>query len=501
MKQTKLSSKLLLLLVLLSSALFFVACSDDDDDNPVQPENSITQYKTPKYVFFFIGDGMSSAQINLTEAALADSEFKLSKTTLNGLGALNLTGFPVTGMSTTMAADRYITGSAASATALATGSKTAIGVISKTTDKTKNIKTMAEIAKEKGMRVGIVSSVSIDHATPACFYAHADSRGQYYDIAAQMATSNFDYFGGGYAKGNFPSKGNGDIISKMQSAGYQVVTTRGELNSAQNGKKLWAYNHTTDGSAALYYDMDRPEDHISLEEFTQRGIDVLDNEKGFFLMVEAGKVDWACHANDAVAATHDMVAFDKSIKKAIDFYHSHPDETLIVVTGDHECGGLTLGFASTKYETAFNLLKYQKVSYEVFTAKVYEWKQAGNVNFDGAVDSVKKYFGLGNAALNEKLALSDYEMNSLENAFKKTFNNEDVYPSEVDYLSFGGYDAFTVTVTHLLNNKAGLDWTSYKHTGVPVPVFAMGQGQYEFSGYYDNTDIAKKIMKIAKLQN
>jgi len=498
MKQPKLSVKLLLFLLLLS-VLLFVGCSDND--NPVQSENSITKYKTPKYVFFFIGDGMSSAQINLTEAALADNEFKLSKTNMHGLGKLNLTSFPVTGMSTTMAKDRYITGSAASATALATGFKTAIGVISKTSDKTKNIKTMAEIAKEKGMRVGIVSSVSIDHATPACFYAHADSRGEYYDIASQMATSNFDYFGGGYAKGNFPSKGNGDIISKMQSAGYQIVTKRNELNSAQNGKKVWAYNHTTDASGALFYDMDRPQDHLSLEEFTEKGIQLLDNKKGFFMMVEAGKVDWACHANDAVAATHDMVAFDKSIKKAIEFYQKHPDETLIVVTGDHECGGLTLGFASTKYETAFNLLKYQKVSYEVFTAKVYKWKKAGNVSFEAAVDSVKKYFGLGNTNLNNKLALSDYEKNSLKKAYKKTFNNENVYPSQVDYLSFGGYDAFTVTVTHLLNNKAGLDWTSYKHTGVPVPVFAMGQGQYEFSGYYDNTDIAKKIMKIAKLEN
>lgn len=498
MKLIKQFKTFLLLILLTTLPLLLVSCDDDDDDNPVQPENSLTEYKKPKYIFFFIGDGMASAQINLAEAALADSEFKLSKSTLSGLGSLNLTTFPATGMSTTMAEDRYITGSAASATALATGYKTAVGVISKTSNKSTNLKTMAQMAKEKGMRVGIVSSVSIDHATPACFYAHADSRGEYYNIAAQMATSNFDYFGGGYAKGNFPSKGAGDIISKMQSGGYSVATTRAQLTAAQPGQKLWAYNHETDGSGALFYDMDRPEDHISLEEFTQRGIELLDNDKGFFMMVESGKIDWACHANDAVAATHDMVAFDKAIKKAVDFAMSHKDETLIVVTGDHECGGLTLGFASTKYETTFDLLKYQKVSYEVFTSKVYGWKQAGNMTFTNAMDSVKKYFGLGDANLNEKLGLSDYEMTSLENAYKKTFNNEDVYPSEVDYLSFGGYDAFTVTVTHILNNKAGLDWTSYKHTGVPVPVFAMGQGQYEFSGYYDNTDIAKKIIKIAK---
>lgn len=475
--------KLSRLFTLALSAFMLFSCNDDD--TKVVP-NTVNDYMTPKYVFLFIGDGMATPQINITES------------TNNGMN-LNMSKFPVAGMCTTHAEDRYITGSAASATALATGQKTTIGTISKTGDHSQNIKTMAEMAKEKGMRVGIVSSVSIDHATPACFYAHDDSRGNYYNIAAQMATSNFDYFGGGYAKGNFASKGPADIIPKMENAGYSIATTRKDLEKVKPGTKCWAYNHTTDGAGALVYEIDRPSSHLSLAEFTKKGIELLDNEDGFFMMVEAGKVDWACHANDAVSAAKDMEAFDKAIGEAIDFYNEHPKETIIIVTGDHECGGLTLGYAATGYETAFNLLKNQKLSYDEFSAKVRNWKESESVNFTMALDSISRYFGLGNASLNAQLAISDYERERLEDAFNKSINSIAAGSTEEEKVIYGGYDALTVTVTHILNNKAGLDWTSYKHTGIPVPVFALGQGQYEFNGYYDNTDVAKKIMKIANL--
>ena len=491
--------KLSLLLLLTGfSQMFLSSCSDDDTKAEDLKSNEITSYKTPKYIFFFIGDGMATPQVNLTEAALNDPEFKKLKSASIGVGEMAITKFPVAGFASTYAEDRYITGSAAAATALATGYKTTINTISKNGDRTEDLKTMAEMAKEKGMRVGIVSSVSIDHATPACFYAHEDTRKNYSNIAAQMATSDFDYFGGGYTLGK--SQEGGAIINDvMETAGYSIVTTRSAFNAVEAGTKCWAYNHTLDASAALYYELDRPEDHISLAEFTQRGIELLDNEKGFFMMVEAGKVDWACHANDAVAAAYDMVVFDEAIAKAVDFYNEHKDETLIVITGDHECGGLSLGFASTGYESAFELLKYQTISYDLFTAKVRSWK--GAVSFDMALDSIETYFGLGNASLNAQLALSDYELGCLETAYQLSLTDDQPEISnEEKVLLYGGYDPLTVTVTHLLNNKAGLDWTSYTHTGVPVPVFAMGQGQYEFNGYYDNTDVAKKIITIGELE-
>lgn len=485
-------SKILMVLSLVVVISLVSSCSDDEDDNNavVVPKNTTTEYNTPKYIFFFIGDGMAGPQINLTEAALNDPDFRKAKSI--GIGTMNLHQFPVAGVSQTYAEDRYITGSAASATALATGYKTTINTISKNGDRTQNLKTMAEMARDKGMKVGIVSSVSIDHATPACFYAHEDTRKNMNNIALQMADSKFDYFGGGNAAG---SEG---VESKMTQNGYTITRNRAELNALQPGQKAWSFTEV-DASSALLYEIDRPEDHISLAEFTEKGIELLDNENGFFMMVEGGKIDWACHANDAVSAAYDMVAFDEALGKAIEFYNAHPDETLIVVTGDHECGGLALGYAATGYSTAFEILKYQTMSYEAFTEKVLQWKDAANMTFDNALEEMKMAFGLGDASKNPILELTENEMKLLEEAFTKSMTGETAYNDEELAVIYGYYDPFTVTITHIMNNKAGIDWTSYSHTAVPVPVFALGQGQYDFTGYYDNTDIAKKIMKIGKL--
>lgn len=489
----------------------FTACDDDDNNVKVDPDHTGV-YKTPKYVFYFIGDGMSNTQINVTEAALSNPNFKLRTTKSTKavtLGHMNIRELPVTGMQTTHAEDRYITGSAASATALATGFKTTIGTISQNGDHTEDLMTMAEMAKEKGMKVGIISSVSIDHATPACFYAHTESRNNYQEIGQDLLTSNFDYFAGGNVRHNkYKGYTLDNFIADAKAQGYSYVNTRSEFDAlnAESGKTIATIKkletYTSDGCALPYamdvYAQASKDDRITLADFTEKGIEVLDNEKGFFMMVEAGKVDWACHANDVVASSMDMIAFDQAIGKALDFYKEHPDETLIVVTGDHETGGLSLGFASTKYETAFDLLQYQSESYVVFTSKVRAWAAAGNMTFESALEEVKVSFGLGDNT--KGLEISDYERELLEDAFNRSMSGESDHAPEEISVIYGYYDPFTVTITHILNNKAGIDWGTYSHTGVPVPVFAIGQGSTFFDGYYDNTDIAKKIIKIAEYQ-
>jgi alkaline phosphatase len=507
----------LFLLLFISFGLFLTSCNDDDDDND-SGDNTITDYKTPKYIFFFIGDGMSTPQINATEAALNSDGFKLKSTKSIGVGELNIQKFEVTGMQTTYAEDRYITGSAASATALATGHKTTINTIGMNGDRTEDYKTMAEMAKEKGMKVGIISSVSIDHATPACFYAHTPDRNNYYSIGQDLAKSNFDYFAGGGVRWN---KYDSDkevtglsedinlFLNSVTQNGYTYVNTRAAFDALKPGdEKIIATlekfkTSVSSNSAALPYTIDLDEEtsennKITLSEFTEKGIELLENEKGFFMMVEGGKIDWACHANDVVSASFNTVEFNKAIGKALNFYEKHPEETLIVVTGDHECGGLTLGFSATGYETAFSLLDNQKVSYESFTATVRSWNK-NTKTFESALEDAKENFGLGNTSIDASLALTDYETKLLKDAFNKSLNGESAYSDEEIARIYGGYDPFTVSITHILNNKAGIDWTTYSHTGAPVPVFALGQGMYEFNGYYDNTDIAKKIMKIGKL--
>lgn len=507
-----------------------VACDDDNlTDNPDDQQE--VSYKTPKYIIFLIGDGMATPQINMAEAALNEPSFRssyeaqLRSANAVGVADLNIRKFPITGMATTHAEDRYITDSAAAATALATGRKTTINTIGMNGNRTESIETMAEMAKKKGMKVGIISSVSIDHATPACFYAHRPDRNDYEEIGNQLLTSDFDYFAGGSVCWNKRKtlKTAAEYKIEAEKNGYKYVddkTTFEALNN-QSGKVIATLNllgtggYTKDGSSLPYvvdFDQQKAEDKISLADFTRKGFEIMDNDNGFFMMVESGKIDWSCHANDVVTSTFDMLAFDDVIGAALDFYNEHPDETLIVITGDHETGGLTLGFSATDYETAFDLLKAQNISFQEFSYKVSDWaKSETRPTFEEALTEVTNNFGLKNETTDAEESpnykkptyeLTDYEVGLLQKAFITSMEGKgaaNMLPEELQ-LYYGTYDPFTVTITHILNNKAGIDWTTYAHTAVPIPVFAIGQGERLFSGYYDNTDVAKTIMKIGELK-
>jgi alkaline phosphatase len=447
-----------------------------------------------KYVFFFIGDGMASVQIHAAEAYLeADNHYVPGAPKAE---LLTMSRFPVQGMATTFADNRFITGSAAAGTALACGEKTSIGNISIAPDDVTPFTSVAELARDAGMRVGIVSSVSIDHATPAVFYAHQPSRSMYYEIGIDLANSDFDYFGGGGFIN--PNGGTPSVWDALNTNGYTYVQTLDELQAIQPGTKCIAINHTLAGSA-LYYEIDRPADHMALADFTAEGIRLLDNPNGFFMMVEGGKIDWACHANDARSSIDDTLAFDAAIAEAVAFYNQHPQETLIVVTGDHECGGQTIGFALTGYENAFELLDNQTMSYEAFSGVVWPDYEANHQGVQDIDDDFKAImlnaFGLdwdADPAV-DPAGLTDFQRARLEDAFDKSMSGQSQNLPEEDQLLYGSYEPITVTITHILNEKAGLAWTSYSHTGVPVPVLAIGRGAYLFDGFYDNTDVAKKI--------
>ncbi len=454
-----------------------------------------------KYVFFFIGDGMSHSQIQAAEAYLAQASEDDNAPGSEKNIKLTMNEFPVHGMSTTYANNRYITGSAAAGTALATGMKTDINVIAMAPDLETEYKTLAEVAKERGMKVGIVSSVSIDHATPATFYSHQPTRSMYHEIGHDLVNSNFDYFGGGGFKK--PDGPLGNIYDAAYNNDYQIITEKDEfldLNPYYD-QKIIAYNHTLAGGASLYYEVDRPADHISLAEFTRKGIELLDNRNGFFMMVEGGKIDWACHANDAKTAIEDTLAFDAAIEEAVKFYHQHPRQTLIVVTGDHETGGMGLGFAGTRYATSYEILDDQLKSYEGFNTTFFnEYKATSswsNVE-DDITEDLKAEFATAFGITYEDL--TDYEKKMLEDAFDRSMNGTSLLDSQEDQLLYGGYEALTVTMTHLINRKAGISWTSYSHTGVPVPVMAKGRFAKKFNGFYDNTDVAHKIAQAMAIR-
>jgi alkaline phosphatase len=480
-------------LVLLGGGTVF---AKSQADNGAGRNTATVQEGRAKYVFLFIGDGMAMSQISSAEiytTARSSTDITVTR--------LGFTGLPVSGLTTTYDAGTFITDSASAITAIATGNKTLSGVLNMDPGKTTAYKTIAEYAHEAGMKVGVVTSVTLDHATPAGFFAKTPSRSNYYDIAVQMVKSGFEYFaGGGLLEPTGKNKDQPDVIQTAQDAGYVYVNSRAAFDALKPGAdKIIAINATLQDAGSMPYELDRKPGDLSLADYTRKGIELFqDNPQGFFLTVEGGKIDWACHANDAGAAIHDVIAFDNAVKIALDFARAHQQETLIIVTGDHETGGMTIGFAGTQYNTFFDKVALQKKSFIAFNDEILApYKK--NTPKEGAkladlLPAITESFGL------DYHALSDFQKQQLEFAFQRSMGGDIERPvAEDQYLLYGGYEPLTVKITQLMNQTAGIGWTSYAHTGVPVTTFAAGVHQELFSGYYDNTDLFRKMASAMNL--
>ena len=457
----------------------------------------------PKYVFLFIGDGMSYPQFQAASdylGALADGGDGI----LDGNVPLSFMNFPVAGSAVTYDSSSFCPDSASTATSISTGHKTYSGTINMDETATVAYETIAEQLRDQlGYKIGVVSSVNLNHATPAAFYAHQASRGSYYEIGRELVASNFDYFaGGGLLK---PTGSDGDkasVYDLARQAGYKVVMTQAEAEqvTAADGKVLIIDEHLAD-SDAFAYENDRTDDMWALSDYVSKGIEVLNNDKGFFMMVEGGKIDWACHANDAGSTIADTVALADAVDEAISFAKQHPAETLILVTGDHETGGLTIGYAGTDYSTFLTNLENQKISYAKFDSDYVAGYKENSTPFADAMKDVTALFGLmlptdPKAAADSRLVLTDYEVRKLQAAYAATLDADRAKAdpaNQAEYVLYGTYEPFSVTVTHILNNKSGINFSSYAHTGLPVAVFAQGAGQELFGGFYDNTQIYAKL--------
>ena len=469
--------------------------------------------KAPKYVFLFIGDGMSYPQFQAASdylgalddpdyvKALPSIDYEKREGELNGPKRLNFMNFDVAGSAVTYDSCSFAPDSASTATSIATGYKTYSGMINVDLTGSTPYETIAEkLHSQKGWKVGIVSSVNLNHATPAAFYAHQASRNNYYEIGEELVNSGFEYFaGGGLKKVTGPDKDKTSLYDLAANAGYKVTYTQADAEAvtAADGKVILIDEHLAD-SDAMDYEMDRQDGEWALADYVKKGIDVLDNDTGFFMMCEGGKIDWACHANDAGATVNDTLALADAVQVAIDFAKEHADETLILVTGDHETGGLTIGFAGTDYDTYLDSLASQNISYAQFDEQYVEKYKENHTGFEDAMKDVEKLFGLKlSGDENDRLVLTDYEVQRLRTAYEFAMTDPDVdeYTQE-QYVLYGTYNPFSVTVTHILNNKAGVDFTSYSHTGLPVAVFANGAGEDAFNGYYDNTEIYQKMASL-----
>ena len=436
-----------------------------------------------KYVFYFIGDGMGPNQVLAAEMYQAALESKIGRV------PLLVTQFPYSGQAATFSSSWGITDSAASGTCLASGKKTNNGMIGMTPDG-ENAYSIAHQLKQEDWAVGIMSSVPVDHATPASQYAHAEKRNEYYKIGTHLAESGFDFFaGGGFQspinKDDFTAPNLYDVCKK---AGYTMVGSYDEAMKKIGEKKIllvpqYDLDNPAKGADALPYAIDRKAGDLSLAQLVEVAIAKLSKSDRFYMMAEGGKIDYSGHGNDAATNIHEVMDFDAAIAVAYRFYEQHPDETLIVVTADHETGGMALGNRYGEFE--LQLLANQKCSSDKLSARLsaLHQEQGEALAWEQVKSVLAELTGLyGAVEVNEK------EDVALQEAYQNMMSKKESIKTLYEDIN-----ALAGKALHMLNDKAGIGWTTGGHTATAVPIFAIGVGAERFTGWHDNSELAPLI--------
>ena len=449
--------------------------------------------KQPKYVFYLILDGCGVNTINAQEMYQAELQGRIGRV------PTCMSQFPVVGVASTYSVTNGVTDSAASGTALATGVKTYNGALGVDTD-TIPVYGIANWAKAAGKLVGIGSSVCVNHATPGAQYAHQKTRNNYYEIGLDLAASDFDFFGG---SDFFNATGNNKDLRPLHEivadSGYTIARGLEDYEAKKaDADKLIFFQLQADSDIEpqnLPYWIDHREDQVTIVDQVRAQIDFLyskDTEKkGFFLMNEiGGKIDYACHPNDAATAFAEVAAADSAVKLCYDFYLQHPDETLIVITADHETGGLTVGNQRGHYSLSLKLLANQKCSDAAFTRKLQALRSEthNKVTWEQVKALLTENFGFYDA-----VEIDQQEDMMLKDVYKRSFVGKMANEKNLYYEN----EPMTGTAVRLLNSKAAVGWTTTSHTAGLVPVFAVGVGAEKFSGYNDNASIPLKIAEVA----
>lgn len=448
----------------------------------------VAKAQQAKYVFYFIGDGMGLNQVNTTEMYLGEQQGRI------GTEPLCFASFPVAGMATTFSASNSITDSSAGGTALATGVKTYNGAIGVDANK-ERVMSVAERAKRAGKKVGVTTSVSIDHATPAAFYGHQPDRSMYYEIALQLPEAGFDFYAGsGFLKParTFDKKDAPSIYPIFEQAGYTIARGLDEYKAKADGAgKMILMQKEGTNSSSLPYAIDRREGDLTLAQITESAIDFLsrDNKKGFFLMVEGGKIDWACHSNDPATMVKEVIDMDNAVRVAYEFYKKHPKETLIVITADHETGGLALG--NSNYTLNLKSLDCQKQSVDLLSRALTDLRKSkGNkATWEDVKALLTERMGFWGELTptweQEKMLRDEFESSFVRN---KVVFEESLYSKT---------EPLAAVAKKVLSQMSKLGWITGSHSAEYVPVFAVGAGSKLFMGKMDNTDIPKRIAKAA----
>lgn len=447
-----------------------------------------------KYVFLFIGDGMGVNQVNGTETYLAALEGRI------GVKPLLFAQFPCAALVTTYSSVNGVTDSAAAGTALSTGKKTKNGTLGLLPDLKTPAYSVACWAQRAGAAVGVATSVSVDHATPAAFYAHQPRRKMYHEIGLDLPKAGFDFYAGSDFLKPLPdgaAQGGASLYDICRKAGYTLARGYADYQkqTAQATKMLLFQTEAASQRErnSLPYAIDRTPEDMTLAEITRAGIDFLTKREkdGFFLMVEGGKIDWACHANDAATAFREVVDMDEAVKVAYDFYQKHPDETLIVITADHETGGIALGRGP--YELHLDLLENQRMSAEAYSAHVKELhaRLGAALTWEAMQADLQEQWGFGG-----KVKLTDAQTARLKAAYEAVSAEQGADKKSL----YASVDALADAAREVMAEQALVGWQSRGHSNGYVPAFAVGAGSEAFRGQIDNTQIPLLLAKAAGWQ-
>jgi alkaline phosphatase len=429
---------------------------------------SQTEGTRVRNVIMLIGDGMGNQQRRIAGIVEGNGDAN---------HRLVMEKLPVAGIAFNHSLDHLVTDSAAAATALACGRKTLSGRLAMD-EHGNRLRTILQVCRDMGKSTGLITTVTIAHATPAAFASHASTRNEYESIALQYLENRVDVLMGGGIEDFLPAPTAGKnnnpqetgkrkdglhLINEFRNNGYRFVSNRNELlkvNPAGTDKLLGLFSR-----GAMAYEVDRNQErepHIA--EMTKTALDILSkNPEGFFLMVEGGKIDWANHAHDVAGSVYDTIAFDKAVELSIEFAKKNPD-TLVIVVDDHETGGMAIT-ANTRVRVIQNL-------------KASSDRMSRLVKKDGSnVDEVfRKYAGITD--------LTDRERKLVIDEANGRLKVEDEW----------GYGSSIIAT--IVSRRTGVLFSTGGHTGTPVVLGAYGAGSHRFGGFYDQTEIPLRIAEL-----
>ncbi|MCF6434411.1 alkaline phosphatase [Pseudoalteromonas sp. MMG022] len=404
----------------------------------------------PKNIIYMIGDGMGPTYTTAYRYYMDDKKTKeVEPTVFDSI---------LVGMAHTYPDDdTVVTDSAAGATALSTGTKSYNGAIAVNTEK-KPLKTMLELAKSQGMTTALVATSQINHATPASFAAHNESRRNYDDIANDYIDNKIsgklpvDLMLGGGTK--YFIREDRNLVEEFKAAGYAYSDNIDELANIQSIPALGLF-----APVGMPFAIDQHPDR--LEKMTSKALSLLNNKnkQGFFVMVEGSQIDWCGHANDIACAMHEMHDFANAIKVAKRYVDENPD-TLLIVTADHSTGGLTLG-ANGQYRWESDVIKGVSASAETIAKQML------------ASDDIAPIWNTST-----KLPFDNQNKLLLEQAKSQ------------------GEKELAQAIKTIISKASFTGWTTSGHTAIDVQVFAYGKGASQFIGSQNNTHIADKLISF-----